>query len=106
MNILIRWIQLGGVARQSDLAAAAGLQNKLSFRGAASVLQRHMNSAGGPKSTYYTEMLKFETAWYHRTTPTDGSAVLTIEPEFFLYLHHRLHYTGLPDFMEPPVKKV
>jgi hypothetical protein len=91
LNILIRWIQLGGAAKQSDLAAAAGLEKNTSFRGAASVLQRHMNAAGGPPSTYYLEMLKFPTAWYHRTDPTDGSAVLTLEPDFFLYLHHRLH---------------
>lgn len=89
VNILVRWVQLGGVARQSDLATAAGLQRNVSFRGAASVLQRHMNSAGGPKSTYDREMLKFQTAWYQRTDEIDGSAILTMEPEFFLYLHHR-----------------
>ena len=91
VNILVRWVQLGGVARQSDLATAAGLQRNVSFRGAASVLQRHMNSAGGPRSTYDREMLKFETAWYQRTDEIDGSATLTMEPEFFLYLHHRLY---------------
>ncbi len=96
LNILVRWIQMGGRAQQSELAAAAGLERNVSFRGAASVLQRHMNAAGGPKSTYAREMLKFQSAWYQRTDEIDGSAILTMEPEFFLYLHHRL-YTERPN---------